>query len=77
MVLDIMAFASIGTVTSFVPALTMHWPTPHATLALPSASMPSLEIVITNLSFAEAAEHIWHDIAWDALALGTKQLYAL
>jgi hypothetical protein len=78
MVLKIMAFATtIGTATTLTPVATLDIPVSHEIVSLPSAGMPSPEIFLTSLSFVEAAQHIWHDIAWDALALGTKQLYAL
>lgn len=68
---------TIGSVTSLapqpVPAVEMY----GNLIALPSEAMPFANIAITQLSFSEIAEQVWHDVAWDALASSTKQLYAL
>jgi hypothetical protein len=46
-------------------------------IVLPSETMPSLGIYITQLAYNDHAEHVWHDVSWDALAESTEELYAL
>lgn len=46
-------------------------------IVLPSETMPSLGIYITQLAYNEQADQIWQDVSWDALAASTKELYAL
>lgn len=72
------AFATtIGSVTSLSPIPIPAMECSAHLITLPSTGMPNSAIVITQLAFTEIPSHVWHDVAWDALASSTKQLYAL
>lgn len=67
---------TIGTAANLapIPATLADW---SHLIVLPSETMPSIGIYITQLAYNERAEQIWHDVSWDALAASTKELYAL
>jgi len=68
---------TIGSVTTLAPFPTKAPDCYPQLISLPSMAMPSADIVLTQLAFSKVADQVWHDIAWDALASSTKQLYAL